>query len=319
MLLRKDRVEIGNAGSAVCRKILKTASFFFSLFAFLTLAIILAQTQKSVAPGHDLRTQSTSVSATEKLSQKAPSDVSEAKRQQVVKDYGNLPLSFEANQGQTDDRVKFLARGNGYTLFLTSTEAVLSLRKSDSSEGRDAGIRRLGDAWIVSAHQDLQSTIRNRQSAVLRMKLIGANPAPRVLGLEELPAKDNYFIGSDPKKWHTDVSSYGKVRYQDVYPGVDLVYYGNQRQLEHDFVVVAGADPKTIELQVQGARALRIDDQGELVLETRGEEVRLLKPHIYQEVKGALDEQRVRGQLEGLTAMRLQAEGVPDPADGHAA
>jgi hypothetical protein len=87
--------------------------------------------------------------------------------------------------------------------------------------------------------------------ALLRMKLVGASPNPKIVGMDELPGKSNYFIGNDPKKWRTNVPNYAKVRYASVYPGVDLVYYGNQGQLEYDFVVSPGADPEAITLQLK--------------------------------------------------------------------
>ena len=87
--------------------------------------------------------------------------------------------------------------------------------------------------------------------AVVRMKLVGANPQAKVTGLEELPGKSNYFMGNDPKKWRTNVPNYAKVKYAKVYPGVDLVYYGNQGNLEYDFVVSPGANPGRIVLELQ--------------------------------------------------------------------
>ena len=113
---------------------------------------------------------------------------------------------------------------------------------------------------------------------MVRMKLVGANPQAKVSGLDELPGKSNYFIGNDPKKWRTNVPNYAKVKYANVYPGVDLVYYGNQRQLEYDFVVQPGADPRQIVLDVgaglvpaqghlQGV-PLRVDPTGDLVVGT---------------------------------------------------
>src|SRR5438445_11128833 len=151
-----------------------------------------------------------------------------ATKQQVLVAYGKLPLIFEANQGQTDPQVKFLSRGSGYTLFLTPTEAVLTLTKADAQAKR----RFSGEARLVEPEK--------RAGTVLRMKLLGANPTPRVTGVEELRGRSNSFIGDDPKKWRANVPTYAKVEYRDVYPGVNLVYYGNQRQLEHDFVVSPG-------------------------------------------------------------------------------
>ena len=152
----------------------------------------------------------------------------------VNKSYGTLPLSFEANQGQTDAQAKFFSRGPGYSLFLTSTEAVLAL-----TQGPEETRARVPPPDPGSP-------------AVLRMKLAGANRNSHVTGLEELPGKVNYFIGNDPKKWRTNVAAYAKVKYEDVYPGVDLVYYGNQQQLEYDFIVAPGAEPKAITMSFEG-------------------------------------------------------------------
>ena len=96
-------------------------------------------------------------------------------------------------------------------------------------------------------------TSEPQAESVLRLKLVGANPAIPVTGLDELPGKSNYFIGNDPKKWRTNVPNYAKVKYQEVYPGVDLIYYGNQRQLEYDWAVAPGADPSAIRLAIDGA------------------------------------------------------------------
>ena len=223
----------------------------------------------------------------------------------LARGYGRLPLRFEANQGQTDPQVKFLARGRGYTLFLTSTEAVLKLGGGESrvesrefsAEGR---VRQLTDK-----HESQPSAVGSPAPspqplgpAVMRMKLVGANPAAEITGLEKLATKSNYFIGSDPTKWRMGVSSYAMVQYQGVYRGVDLVYYGNQGQLEYDFVVAPGADPRAITLAVEtgnsklktGQSAIdnrppaiaRIDAQGDLIIETGAGDVRLRKPVVYQ-------------------------------------
>src|SRR6058998_3123603 len=109
------------------------------------------------------------------------------------------------------------------------------------------------------------------------MKLVGANRAASATALEELPGKSNYFIGNDPKKWRTNVANYARVEYKETYPGVDLVYYGNQRQLEHDFVVAPGADPAAIVLSFEGAEKVSVDARGDLVLRTAGGELRLQK------------------------------------------
>ena len=191
--------------------------------------------------------------------------------------YGKLPLIFEANRGQTDSRVKFLSRGNGYTLFLTATETVLALagRRSSAAGNRFRGPR--PDATMPA----------ETESGLVRMQFIGANPEPSVTGLEELPGKANYFIGRDPTKWRTNVPTYARVEYRDIYPGVNLVYFGDQRQLEYDFVVRPGASPEAITLGFQGADKLEVDAQGDLVLHTAVGAIRQRRPFVYQEVGGA--------------------------------
>jgi len=193
-------------------------------------------------------------------------------------------------QGQSDARVKFLSRGSGYTLFLTSSEAVLLLQKGAPSGGsvKQHGRVRI-DGPVPPQNLNREDDAKTK-SAVLRIGLVGANPAPQLTGFDELPGKANYFIGNDPKKWRTDVPTYAKVKYHAVYPGVDLVYYGNQRQLEHDFIVAPGADPGLISLRLEGAKKLSLDSHGDLILKTQNGEVRFQKPVVYQEVDGARQE-----------------------------
>ena len=165
-----------------------------------------------------------------------------------------LPLSFEANQGQVDQQVKYLARGQGYTLFLTPGGAVLSLRSSGAGNPTE---------W-------------------LRLVLQGAARAPAIHGEEVLPGRSNYFVGSDPARWRTNIPNFSRIRYQQVYPGVDLIYYGRQGQLENDFELTAGIDPKVISWRLEGADRIRVDSTGDLVLAVGRSEVRLQQPRAYQ-------------------------------------
>jgi hypothetical protein len=121
---------------------------------------------------------------------------------------------------------------------------------------------------------------------VLRMQLDGANPEPIVKATEELPGKSNYFIGNDPGKWRTNIPSYAKVLYSGVYPGIDVMYYGNGSQLEYDFVVNPGADPNVIGMRFEGSEGVSVGPDGDLDIEVRGNQLRLLKPVAYQGVKG---------------------------------
>lgn len=176
---------------------------------------------------------------TQALAKHASTDIPEATRERDLVAYGKLPLSFEANRGQTDEQVRFLSRGSGYSLFLTSSEAVLVLSKPATHGARKG---------FLIAHRTDEARAAGPQRAVLRMKLVGAGPTRQVEGLEPLPGKVNYFIGNDPKEWHTNVPTYARVAYRDVYPGIDLLYYGTQRQLEYDFIVAPGVDPRSISL-----------------------------------------------------------------------
>lgn len=180
-------------------------------------------------------------------------------RPQVVAEYGRLPLRFEANEGQTDGRVKFLSRGSGFSLFLTDRDAVLSLTKP-------GGDSKAGD--------------------MVQMRLEGANSKSEPEGLEKLPGLVNYMMGNDRSQWHTNVPNYSRVRYAGVYPGVDLVYYGNGQRLEYDFQLAAGADPGAIRLRFNGAQALRLDAAGNLEIMAAHGSIAFHAPIIYQVVDG---------------------------------
>jgi hypothetical protein len=187
--------------------------------------------------------------------------------------YGTVPLSFVANEGQTDEQVKFLARGQGYSLFLTPRGAILSLRAPQRSGSEEA-------------------------AAVVRMRLVGANQHPHVVGLDLLPGKSNYFIG-DASQWRRDVPNYARVKYTAVYPGIDVVYYGNQRQLEYDIVVAPHADPARIALAFDGVQGLSLDTQGNLLLQTSHGNITQHKPVIYQDIGGTREAVDGRYVLRG--------------------
>ena len=208
------------------------------------------------------------------------------RRAEAARAYGRIPLSFESNQGQTDPRVRFLSRGDGYSLYLTATGAVLALRSGGLPAAGSARLGRLNGTAAAGA-----------VTKVVRMQLRGARPDAAVAGADRLTGTANYLIGNDPAKWRTGVPTYGKVRYTGVYPGVDLVYYGNRSRLEYDFVVAPAADTKLIRMHFSGANRLLLNRQGDLVIRTghgtgRGE-VLFEKPAVYQEIDG------VRRPVEG--------------------
>jgi len=192
--------------------------------------------------------------------------------------YGRLPLSFELNQGQADAAVNFLARGPGYGLFLTPGEAVLSL------------------------HSPTAAAEAASSSTVISVALAGANTHAHASGTDTLPGVTNYFVGGDRTAWHTHIPNYAKVKYMGVYPGVDLVYYGNQQQLEYDFVVAPGANPNVIALDFKGVKSLKVDAAGDLVLNTGDGELVQQNPVIYQFIDG--ERRQVSGSyvLEGKRA-----------------
>ncbi len=168
--------------------------------------------------------------------------------------YEQLPLTFEKNLGQTDSRVQFLSRGSRYALFLSGPEAVLRLNGGDGF-------------------------------AVLRSQLVGANMS-HVAGMEQQPGVANYLKGADAQKWVTGVPTFTRVKYADVYPGIDLVYYGSARQLEYDFVVSPGADARKIAFKISGAKKLRVGSNGDLKLALGKSEVTWKRPVAYQERDG---------------------------------
>jgi hypothetical protein len=210
------------------------------------------------------------------------SRVSAADRMKIQESYARIPLSFEANAGQTDSRVKFLSRGHGYTLFLTGNDAVLNLRSPLSSRRGKHNVS-----------ERTPSSEPRAPDTLVRMSVLGADASAAVSGVDELPGKANYFIGNDPKKWRTDVPTYSQVRYRNVYPGIDLVYHGNQGgQLQYDFIVAPGAKPQAIALAVgvvgeprrtRGDAPVRIARNGDLVIPSKSGDLRFRKPVAYQE------------------------------------
>jgi len=186
-----------------------------------------------------------------------------------------LPITFEINQGQVDAKVKFFARGGGYSLFLTGDGSVLSVTRTDGDKPADREVT-FHEALTIDA---------------LGMKLIGANPGTTLTGVDPVEAKSNYLLGNDRSKWVRGVTHYQRVKYSGVYPGVDLVFYGNDSQLEHDFVVAPGADPAAIRFRLEGAKKVRLDDSGALVATMEdGQEFRVLKPTVYQQPAGGRHE-----------------------------
>jgi hypothetical protein len=196
-------------------------------------------------------------------------------RAKAVANYASLPLRFEANQGQTDPQVKFLSHEQGYTLFLTQKEAVLSVVVPE----KNAQPSQIADADSAA--------LRGHPTAALRVKFSGATGAATVTGQDQLQSKTNYLLGNDPKQWHTGVPNYAAVEYHGLYPGIDAVFHGSHQQFEFDLDVAPGADPSQAELEIEGSANPRVDAQGNIVLTVADQtEITLDKPNVYQEIEG---------------------------------
>jgi hypothetical protein len=201
--------------------------------------------------------------------------------------YGRTSLQFERNDGQVDSEVKFLARGPGYHLFLTQSEAVMVLSPARTSEGAERlGLRQSSAALRLartspkapedwrSPKPDGDATVPQESPSpvhVLRMRFVGGNSSSSVRGEAELWGKVNYFTGNDPSLWRTNISTFAEVRCQEVYPGIDLAYYGTDGQLEYDFVVAPGVDPNVIALEFEGADEMKMDGCGDLIVRSSGQ------------------------------------------------
>jgi len=194
--------------------------------------------------------------------------------------FGRFPLHFEANQGQADQSFDFVSRGRGHGIFLNATQAVLVVRSA------------VAGAAATSRPSTFDPRRPNASEArIVRMNLIGANPYARGSGVEEMAAKINYLIGNDPARWRRGLAAFGRVHYEEVYPGMDLVYYGNEERLEYDFIVAPGASYRGIALRFEGADRLWLDAaSGELVLAVGREELRLHAPLVYQTTFGLRQE-----------------------------
>lgn len=170
----------------------------------------------------------------------------------ILDQYGKLPLAFEANHGQTDPSVTYLSRSNGYTLWLTPSEAVFGF------------------------------SLSNKTTASFRLSLVGANLHAAMAGEQPLPGHTNYFVGPDPSQWKHDVPNFERVRATGIYPGIDMVYYGNHRQLEYDFNVAPKADASRIALEIRGVQNVNLDADGNLVIGTVSGPFTFRKPVAYQ-------------------------------------
>jgi len=199
-------------------------------------------------------------------------------RDRIIGSYGKLPLSFEANQGRVDEgSIQFLARGAKYTVFLGVDKAILNL--SSPAKGQNPP---------------------KETDTALCMAMLGTNKGAKAEALDLLPGKINYFMGNDPKEWRVNIPTYARIKYTAIYPGIDLIYYGNPKQLEYDFILAPGADPHAIRLAFPGTERVGVSREGDLLLKVKGQVVRFRKPLIYQ--------------LHGESGEHWKQNGVPSIA-----
>ena len=222
--------------------------------------------------------------------QSRPDALQTVRKAEVRRTYAELPLGFEPNRGQAGHRVRFLSRGPGYSYLLLDRELVFQFQ----SGGSPRGSRPPGAMGGISA---------------LRMRLVNGKPRPGIHGENRLRSKSHYFRGTDPRQWRVNVPTFSRVRYQQVYPGVDLIFYGNGRRLEFDFRLDSGVDPDAIRLHFEGMGGipvrlgLSLDEQGNLILPG---DLRLMRPLAFQEEGGVRQEVRVQYQLGGNGEVRFR-------------
>ncbi len=182
--------------------------------------------------------------------------------------YDAMPIAFEPNQGQAGAPIKFLARGKGYNLLFAGQEIAMTLRKE------------------VTATREETAAQRQFATETIRWKFVGANPHPEITAEEALPGRSNYFMGSAPALWRTNIQTYARVRYRNLYPGIDLVFYGSQGQLEYDFILAPGAHPQAIQLAFSGTTDVAITAAGNVRLQTAQGGMEQLAPVVYQTIDG---------------------------------
>jgi YD repeat-containing protein len=265
---QRHRADVGLSMSGVCRT------------ALLALTVLLVGSGVLIA-----RSKSTS----RPPSMAQPKSLNHASRETALVQYGLIPLSFEPNEGQADPSVRFMAHGAGYALFLTANGASLSLQEPDLPDPMlDKMDARTRKRFEARRFYGLSPRFhRKRKPQRIRISLEGSYSSPKIRALDQLPGKANYFIGRDPGGWRTGIPTFEKVEYSNVYPGIDLIYYGKQGQLEFDYAVAPGADPNLIRLHFDSPGPLSISKDGKLKVATAKSSIELLCPEIYQVRQGA--------------------------------
>jgi len=262
--------KVANGGermSAMTRRML--SGFLFSLVAICCASAVVADGPKVA-----------------RLSKTSSSKNSSSK---IASNFGNLPLSFEPNRGQSDSRVKFISRAHNETLFLTQTGATMQGLTPAPSGRTGSVVAGIKKAFRVAAPRV--------ESSAVRMEFVGASDAAKIEGIDRNAGVTNYFVGSNPKNWHAGIPNYSKVRYTGLYRGIDLVLYGDASHFEYDLIVAPGANPRAVRIRFDVANKLDIDKSGDLAIALGHDQVVLRKPVVYQEHAGK------RTRIEGRYAL----------------
>jgi len=196
----------------------------------------------------------------------------------VVNTYGKLPLYFIENRGQVDEKVSFYERGAGHATFFTDKGVVIGLTKS---EGKVEKSSHHGDIKDLKATQDRKAT-----TEALSLSFVGSNKKAKIISGDRKTGHVNYFIGNDRSKWRSNISTYGAVTYKDVYKNIDIKFYGNNRQLEHDVIVRPGGDFSKVKFSYKGVQGLKVTKDGGLEVSLKEGKIFEKKPLIYQVIKG---------------------------------
>jgi hypothetical protein len=216
----------------------------------------------------------------------------------AAQNYAKLPMNFEATEAEASRLTTFQARAAGYAVSIAPDRTVLALAELQHPSARSSK--------TIPGLPKAQPFPPMNPPIIVGIRLVGANARATMAGLNELEAKSNYYLGSDPTKWRTGVSRYEKVRCKDIYPGIDVVYYGNRDQLEFDFVISAGASPEIVRLTFEGTESIRVDENGDLVLHISDREIKLQAPSTYQMRDGQRHAMAARYGIVGENEVSLQ-------------
>jgi hypothetical protein len=254
----------------------KLRVFLFAvIISQLILPTGLAQSSNSINKKFSTNNQQTKATKiNNKLAKLGLKEANKETKSKINEQYGKLPLRFEKNIGQTDSNIDFISQNNNYTLFLSPDKVTFSFEQ-------EKNLNNFRQKPNVNIHNDNVNA-----TSLLTMNIIQGNSNAEIHEIEKLETVSNYFLNNSQNQWQTNVENFSKIKYTNVYPGIDIVYYGNQRQLEYDFIVAPYTSPDIIRLQFEQAEMLTINNAGDLIIKLNNQEIYKKKPLVYQEING---------------------------------